>query len=351
MIYLYDASDLLVDSSAVASSVRLGLSSLIGAIELSWSANTPWSNSSVEHPWHYIYRDNINSANPDELVLIDSVNVLQDGYLYYDDGSSAGLPQLSDNTTYCYFVTTSGSYGNSLIPTPLLNNSQISCARPNDTIPPCEPPVFTFSDFNSPDECEKFINSMPCGFNDYSNRLSWSADFDEECDQEIRGFKIFFSETGAENSYVEIAEVRDTFFIHNNLPSFAGCYKIASVDRSGNMSPLSEALCKDNCPVYELPNLFTPNGDDNNELFHAMGCPRFVEYVTFKVFNRWGVEVYNNDNDNFGENRIYINWNGKTNQGEDLPAGVYYYIADVKYIALDPNKSTYQIKGWVHLLK
>jgi hypothetical protein len=361
IIYLYDAANRLVDSSAVASSVRLGLASLIGSIELAWTANTPWSNTVAQHPWHYIYRSNVDPANPNTLVKIDSVNVLQTGFVYMDDGSATNESVLSEDITYCYFVTTSGSYGNALIPTPLLNNSQISCARPNDTIPPCEPLAITFSDFNSPDECEEFIKNQPCWFDDFSNTLTWKADLTGDCDQEIRGFKIFFSETGAENSYIEIAEVVDTFYVHRNLSSFAGCYRVAAVDRSGNLSTITEPICKDNCPVYVLPNVFTPNDDGTNDFFAAITrqdddgswlCPRFVESVKFRVYNRWGVEVYNSELDNrMGEFSIMINWDGRTNSGVDVPTGVYYYIADIKYHALDPRKSTYEIKGWVHILR
>jgi hypothetical protein len=361
MIYLYDAADRLVDSSAVASSVRLGLASLIGSIELGWTANTPWSNSSAQHPWHFIYRDNVDPANPGALVKIDSVNVLRQGFIYLDDGSATNLSELSEDIIYCYFVTTSGSYGNAIIPTPLLNDSQISCARPNDTIPPCEPLAITFSDFNSPDECEEYIKNQPCWFDDFSNTLTWTADLTGDCDQEIRGFKIFFSESGAENSFIEIAEVTDTFYVHRNLSSFAGCYRVAAVDRSGNLSTITDPICKDNCPVYVLPNVFTPNDDGTNDLFAAITrqdndgswlCPRFVESVKFKVYNRWGVEVYNSELDSRpGEFSIMINWDGRNNSGIEVPTGVYYYTAEIKYQALNPNRSTYEMKGWVHILR
>lgn len=349
LVYMYDAANRLVDSSAAASSVRLELNSLVGSLELTWSANTPWTNSYLGHPWHYIYRNHVDSGNPDALVLIDSVNVLQEGFSYLDDGSATNMDELSKDETYCYYVITSGSYGNSAIPSPLFNASQINCARPNDTIPPCLPPEFTFGDFNSPDECVEFINSTPCGFTNFTNTLTWTADFGEGCDTEIRGFKIYFSETGLEGTYEEIAELKDTFFVHRNLLSFAGCYRIATVDRSGNVSELSEPLCKDNCPVYSLPNVITPNGDDYNDTFRPMGCPRFVESVSIKIYNRWGTEVYSSDLATGLENPTH--WNGTTNDGQELPSGVYYYVAKVKYQALNPDQSVYEVKGWVHLLR
>ncbi len=58
-------------------------------------------------------------------------------------------------------------------------------------------------------------------------------------------------------------------YIHKNLPSFAGCYYVTAVDRSGNESRPSNTVCKDNCPYYELPNVMTPNADGKNDLFEA----------------------------------------------------------------------------------
>jgi gliding motility-associated-like protein len=155
--------------------------------------------------------------------------------------------------------------------------------------------------------------------------------------------------------------VTDTFYVHRNLSSFAGCYRVAAVDRSGNLSTITDPICKDNCPVYVLPNVFTPNDDGTNDLFAAITrqdndgswlCPRFVESVKFKVYNRWGVEVYNSELDSRpGEFSIMINWDGRNNSGIEVPTGVYYYTAEIKYQALNPNRSTYEMKGWVHILR
>ena len=133
--------------------------------------------------------------------------------------------------------------------------------------------------------------------------------------------------------------VKDTFYIDSNLPSYARCYKVSSVDRAGNESDLSEKYCFDNCAHYELPNVFTPNGDNCNELFSAFSsrqavdengngpcgyidpllqrlrCARFVEGVDFVVTNRWGKEVYTYQSG--GERTIYVDWDGRDNAAAD----------------------------------
>ncbi len=350
-VYLYDANQTLLDSSATASTVRLEPIPLQGAIILDWTALVPWSNTATQFPYHYIYRDNILPGEPEALVLIDSVNVLQTGFTYRDDGQ-LGEQTLSDELEYCYFVQTAGTYNIPQIPQSLLNKSQIVCAQPNDTIPPCAPIVAI--DLQDIEDCRNFISNIPCGFNDFSNTLSWQKTGDGVCDEEVRSYNIYFSASGEEGTFAVIDNVSDTTYVHSGLSSFAGCYRISAIDRSGNESELSEPVCNDNCPRYLLPNLFTPNDDDVNETFIPFTdperCPRFVESVEFTVYNRWGKEVFEYSSDG-GENTIFINWDGRTTQGEELSSGVYYYVARVRFVRLRPEDSVEEIKGWVQVLR
>jgi gliding motility-associated-like protein len=108
-------------------------------------------------------------------------------------------------------------------------------------------------------------------------------------------------------------------------------------------------ICNENCTNYELPNVFTPNGDDINDTFRPKDCPRFVESVTLRVVNRWGKEVYSFTSS--GDISIFINWDGKTNDGQELPTGVYYYVAEVKFTMRDPSRAHQTFKGWVQILR
>jgi gliding motility-associated-like protein len=67
--------------------------------------------------------------------------------------------------------------------------------------------------------------------------------------------------------------------------------------------------------VY-IPSAFTPNGDGRNDWFHPIAYCDF-EVVEFRVFNRWGQDVF------YGHSNKHW-WNGKQN-GQPAPAGVYYY--------------------------
>jgi len=349
-IVLYDNTNQPVDTSQQASSVRLNPAPKIGGIQLIWDANVPWSNTVQDYPYHYIWRDQVNNGDLTAIELIDSVDVTANGFTYLDDGRFNGVP-LDEKIEYCYYITTFGSYDNDLLPEPLLNNSQIICAQPNDTIPPCTPVSITFNPALS---CEQQLATTPCGINDqFVNELIWEEEVEGSCDDDIQFYRIYFSATGEEGSYTILEETSSTRFAHSGLTSLAGCYIVAAVDRSGNESPLSEPICNDNCPRYILPNVITPNGDGDNDVFRPLkdeNCHRFVESVLFKVFNRAGVELFVYDSRE-PEKTVLIQWDGTNNAGKALPAGTYFYSAEVQFFRLNPEDKKEVINGWVQIIR
>jgi hypothetical protein len=363
----YASNDEEVGSSFPASSVRLTAQSQPKKIQLTWRALVPWSNQIQTVPnKHEIYRGK-EGAPESEFVLIDEVDVLSSGQMYVDEGQHG---ELLDSETYCYRVMTRGGYGNPAIDEPLENFSQIICAQVGDSIPPCKPTLIVQSL-----SCEEFIaDQTNCQNDTFENTIFWQRDKGDTCDVNILGYKIYRA-ASAEGDFVWLQEagiVADTFFTDKSVSSYAYCYKISAVDRSLNESELSDAVCNDNCPYYELPNVFTPNGDGCNDLFSAYSdrevvgeegsslctlsetskakCARFVKSVSIKIYNRWGQEVYSYEGNVASESDIYIDWNGKDSGGSLLPSGVYYYVADVQFDILGPNK-TKVIKGWVHLMR
>src|SRR4030095_11241792 len=260
----YASNNGLVGSSFPASSVRLTAQSQVGSIQLSWNACVPWSNQIQSFPRkHRIYRGP-EGASESELELIDSVEVLTDGFMFVDRGQHGTL---EPDKTYCYRVMTRGGYGNPAIDEPLENFSQIICAQLGDTIPPCKPTVLV-NQLN----CEEFLaDEDNCGSNLFQNTIHWQHNRDAGCDANILGYRIYRG-LSADGDFALLAEagvVLGTFYVDTNVSSYAYCYKISAVDRSLNESELSDAVCNDNCPYYELPNVFTPNDDNCNDLFSA----------------------------------------------------------------------------------
>jgi gliding motility-associated-like protein len=77
---------------------------------------------------------------------------------------------------------------------------------------------------------------------------------------------------------------------------------------------------------FEMPNVFTPNGDDKNEYFQMCDQPQCErQYVlppdncqgrfkSIEIFNRWGKSVFRDNSRDF-------KWSG-----EGMSDGVYYYV-------------------------
>ena len=356
LVYNYEIimrdGEFVIDSSATASSVRLEINPQVAALNLSWDAVVPWSNIAQDYPYHYIYRDRV-ANDPTQLVLIDSVMVSENGFTYKDDGSFNGV-ELSDQLEYCYYINTQGVYGNAEIDEPFINRSQVNCAQPNDSIPPCRPISFSVNEDFS---CEDQLAGRDCDFNDFRNTLKWNFDQSAICDDDVAYVKIYFSRDGTDDGYFLLDSIseNDTSYVHH-VSSLKGCYRIATVDRSGNESALTDPICNDNCPRYDLPNAFSPNGDNSNDEFTPFTldfeqCPRFVESVIFRVFDRTGIELYTYKSLSQPENDIYIHWDGRSNIGVKLPAGTYFYSAEVTFDVLDESKRNEVFKGYIQLMR
>ncbi|SMD38663.1 C-terminal domain of CHU protein family protein [Reichenbachiella faecimaris] len=378
-----------IDWSAPASSVWLETSSTTQGIVLNWEALTPWSNivqampgDATDKYYHTIYRyegdgfvseDDLTQTDFDSLTSIDAALT----GLYFEDLNDEDTNPLNPNLVYYYYVETRGSYGNDLIiDDPIINKSQFNSAQLDDGVAPDCTPVLNFdADFN----CATYLANERCSFSNYFRDLNWTYDFGE-CDPDVKAYRIYFSEDGTEEGFGAIgedyvAEVQGTSFTHTGLSSFKGCYRITAVDKAGNEGEWDEeqTVCADNCPNYVLPNAFSPDKDsqlrnetftpytdilNNQEVqnFDYAQCPRFVRRVEFKVFDRAGGILFDfNSASSGGEgqsvNSILINWDGRTNSGRELPAGVYYYGADVTFDVLDEEDSKKTIKGWVQIVK
>ncbi|MCF2445885.1 gliding motility-associated C-terminal domain-containing protein [Dyadobacter sp. CY345] len=344
--YYTEAGNLVkLDETETASSVRLSQGQANPtSIRLNWTANVPWSN---DNRTHRVYRE--DKARPGTFNRIADVSVQgPQSYTFTDDGTDRyaadGTVNVSilRDSVYCYKVETVGSYNNTQIKAdPLYNFSQIICLSASDTTKPCVP-VLSIDELN----CAEVKRDTYCGQTSFTNNLSWTYPQTAECDQNIIAYRLYYTRYEGDTPTLlnEIAAPASTSFAHEGLTSFAGCYYVTAVNKYGTESLPSNIVCKDNCPVIELPNVITPNGDGKNDTFEPLDCPSFVQAVEFKVFNRWGAKV-------FETNDVNINWDGNNNSGNELAAGQYYYELTVYFESVQRGGKPAQFKGWVQVLR
>lgn len=73
----------------------------------------------------------------------------------------------------------------------------------------------------------------------------------------------------------------------------------------------------------EVPNVFTPNGDGQNDVFTPDTDAFLGPCTDMEVFNRWGEGVFVSQGNN-------ITWDGRNYSGEPCTAGTYFYVIKVK---------------------
>ncbi len=308
-----------IGSSQPASSIFLNAIPADEEIKLEWMPNIPWTNY-----LYSVYRKNPGSADY-QLVGSTTEQVYRD-------------LELVNGQEYCYYVVSNGNYSIPGLPDPLINYSQLLCTSPVDNVPPCQPELWVNTD------CEQI-----------SNELKMVLPYDS-CNHDALKYYLFYLPPGSD--VVELidsvnVDYRDTtYYLHTNIDYVVGCYYVTAIDSVGNESEPSLTTCVgyDACPVYEIPNVFTPNnGDDFNNLMVPIGSnsanPKAnVHRIDMTIFNRWGKVMYTTEDPE-------INWDGKNQKNnQDCPVGVYYYVCDV-FIMTQQGEQKITMQGSVTILR
>ncbi len=311
LFYNHLGSDSLVGSSNAGGSIYVTTIPNDNQITLNWAENVPWINTSYE-----IFK---GSTIGGSYVSIGTTTA----QTFTDTG-------LNNGETYCYYVKSTGHYSSPSIINPIVNLSQEVCAKPIDLTPPC-PPVLTIEG-----DCEIGIN-----------KLIWSNP-NNDCADDVMSYSVYY--TAVEGDTLKliatINTLNDTVFYHSNNGSVAGCYAVTATDSIiyNNESVFSDIVCFDNCPIYFLPNVFSPNDDGKNEYFTPLTPYKYIKDIDFNIYNRWGQIVFTTTDP-------AILWDGvHKDSGEPVPGGVYYYEGTVNTIRLSGIEPT-QISGFFHLFR
>jgi gliding motility-associated-like protein len=115
-------------------------------------------------------------------------------------------------------------------------------------------------------------------------------------------------------------------------------YIVSGTDSNGCLARDTVKVMVDYRDNLLIPSGFTPNGDGRNDVFKVINAS-FQRLIEFRVFNRWGQEIFSTTN-------IYDGWDG-TWKGVQQPIGNYQYLIRVAYP--DGNVETY--KGDINLIR
>jgi len=275
------------ENREMASSLYIDIKPSDNQLELTFRKRVPWIDT-----LYIVYRRGGNTGP------FDSLTSTQENP-YIDKN-------LENGVQYCYYARSIGwrpisndIYYNS-------NLSHMACGTPEDKESPCAPVLTVRS------ECDSFMNV-----------LTWTNP-NRTCADDVLSFNIYYS-PDYEGSMSLLTNIADTLYYHkmDNGTQLAGCYTVTALDSVGNESPSSARMCVDNCVLYTLPNVFSPNGDGINDFYLSDNLNNAVEKVDMKIFSRFGMLVYQTNDPS-------INWNGNYKDARSrVPPGVYYYICDV----------------------
>jgi len=269
------------------------------------SRNVPWINTRYD----FFRLNNVTMAYDS----VGTTNQLE----FIDAG-------LVNGQNYCYYVRSTGGYLAEDMPKNLINLSQIACVTPVDNEPPCPP------DLNVTSQCDSLYND-----------LNWTI-ADPLCFEDVAGYKVYYKMTFGENLSLLTTIDNKNIQTYRHYPGefVSGCYAVSAFDINNNESELSVMVCIDSCNFYEIPNVFTPNGDNFNDRLLAK-TSGLVEKIDFKLFNRNGLMIFSTD-------KPRIDWDGTYN-GRIVSPGIYFYQCDVFERRIS-GVEQFHLSGFVHVI-
>ncbi len=102
------------------------------------------------------------------------------------------------------------------------------------------------------------------------------------------------------------------------------------------------------CNVF-VPNIFSPNFDSNNDKFVFYSASKYIKTIkTYRIFNRWGILVYEAPSKNVPFEQFTEWWDG-TFKNELIAPDVFIYAIEVEYF--DPSIENKVLKGDVTLVR
>ena len=122
-----------------------------------------------------------------------------------------------------------------------------------------------------------------------------------------------------------------------------GTYVVTGTDSFNCSNTYQFTLNTEFCPrepyFLIVPNVFTPNGDGENDIFKPNGTS--FEPKSMKIFNRWGQLIF--------EDYYGIGWDGRLPSGLKASDGTYLYRITIQPLTI-PASEIEEFKGFLQLI-
>ncbi|MGZ3902915.1 MAG: T9SS type B sorting domain-containing protein, partial [Bacteroidia bacterium] len=120
----------------------------------------------------------------------------------------------------------------------------------------------------------------------------------------------------------------------------SGTYTVVLIaSNAGGCSEVAtHTIIVDAEPSIEIPNVFTPNGDNINDVFFIKTIG--ITDLHADIYNRWGTHIYT-------LNGVSGTWDGTNTRNEQNTDGTYYILLKAK----DFNGKKYEKQGYVTLVR
>ncbi|MBR4912480.1 MAG: gliding motility-associated C-terminal domain-containing protein [Bacteroidales bacterium] len=309
-------SDTVIENSDPATSIFLTVASADKRLALSWTDTQPWNNIS-----YTVYRYNNHTASWDSLAIVAEP--------YYTDYN------LENGKTYCYYIKAEGYYWLPDTIGALYNRSQQECGVPYDNEPP-EMPEITIStdcqnvEFNWVFSSDSAATDAVHYYIYYKPTLEGTF----TCIDSFDNAEICFPAPCSYSIYASGSEV------------LVGCYAMQVADSNRNATELTDSVCIDvfECLDYQLPNVFTPNGDGINDIFTPFMPYSGIVKIEMEIYNRWGKRVFRTTDPD-------ILWDGSDETTKQPSSdGVYYYGCKL-FVNTLSGEVTYLLNGSITLIR
>jgi gliding motility-associated-like protein len=123
----------------------------------------------------------------------------------------------------------------------------------------------------------------------------------------------------------------------NVNPSETLTYTVQIIDANGCFATDTVLVTVFPEPIVVMPTAFSPNGDNNNDVYEPFIPNANADVLTFQVFDRWGKLLHND---------ATTMWDGEF-KGKEQPVGTYVYV--VEYI--DLLNQQILLKGHFNLIR